>query len=120
MIIQFLDKKSDVQGQEDEFESNRRTVKLRKDKYNSFGFSADANNIISKIDDEGPAKKNGELDVGDRIHSINGEIVTNDKLASQLLYGCDEEAEIIITKRKPQIGGPPTKKEGRQKVRCLI
>ena len=47
------------------------TVTLEKSELDEFGFCYDEHNVITKIDKYGSADMNGEIRVGDKIHTIN-------------------------------------------------
>ena len=44
---------------------------LHRNEFGSFGISYDNNNFIIGIHQGGPAAKNGEIRIGDKVHSIN-------------------------------------------------
>ena len=68
----------------------------------NFGITLDTANVIHKIDEEQAANSLDDLQLGDRIYSINGHTLQKDELASEFLKSCDEEAEIVVI---PTAGG---------------
>ena len=76
------------------------TVTLEKSELDEFGFCYDEHNVITKIDKYGSADMNGELRVGDKIHTIDNITVTPFNNAERMLRNSGPFVRIKVRRDK--------------------
>ena len=72
-----------------------RTILVRGNQ-KSFGLKFDDQNVVTEILSDGPADLTGQIQVGDRIHAINNEILSDGSDTYNTLINCGTTANMIM------------------------